>query len=100
MRHAKTFLPVVGLGDSSDSVTIAIVSVTIMIVIAKNYYHASGLVVTGMCFWYYLTSTYPYLRDNKECFKWDQSWQRAGIDSDGGQWNSGVKEHIVFLPQM
>ena len=39
----------VGLGDSSDSVTIVIVSVTIMTVIAKTYYRDSRHVVTGMC---------------------------------------------------
>ena len=38
-----------GVGDSSNSVTIVIVSVTIMTVIAKNYYRNSGHVVTGMC---------------------------------------------------
>ena len=38
-----------GLGDSSDSVTIVIVTVTIMTVIAKNYYRDSGCAVTGMC---------------------------------------------------
>ena len=37
------------LGDSSDSMTIIIVSVTITTVIAKNYYHDSGHVVSGMC---------------------------------------------------
>ena len=37
------------LGDISNSMTIVIVSVTIMTVIAKNYYHDSGHVVTGMC---------------------------------------------------
>ena len=36
------------LSDSNDSVTIITVSVTITIVIAKNYYHDSGHVVTGM----------------------------------------------------
>ena len=40
-----------GLIDSSDSVTIIIVSVTIMTVVhvAKTYYRDSGYVVTGMC---------------------------------------------------
>ena len=38
-----------GLGDSSDSMTIVIISVTITTVIVKNYYRDSGHVVTGMC---------------------------------------------------
>ena len=38
-----------GLGNSSDSVTIVIVSVTITTVIGKNYYHDSGHVVMSMC---------------------------------------------------
>ena len=53
---------VLGLGDSSDSsdsVTIVIISVTITTVIAKNYYRDSGHVVTGMCIWHCLVSTYP-----------------------------------------
>ena len=37
-----------GLGDSSDSVTIVIISVTTMTTIAKNCYHDSGHVVSGM----------------------------------------------------
>ena len=37
------------LGDNSDSVTIVIVSVPIMIVITKNYYCDSGHMVTSMC---------------------------------------------------
>ena len=39
----------VGLGDSSNSVTIITVSVTITTVLAKNYYRDSGHVVMGMC---------------------------------------------------
>ena len=42
----------VGLGDSSDGVTIIIISVTITTVIVKknkNYYCDSGHVVTNMC---------------------------------------------------
>ena len=38
-----------GLGDSSDSMTIVIISVTITTVIGKNYYHDSGHVVMSMC---------------------------------------------------
>ena len=44
--HVLVYL--VGLGDSSDSVTIVIVSVTIMTMITKNYYCDSGHVVTSM----------------------------------------------------
>ena len=48
------YFSVLGLGGSSDSVTFFNVSVVaIMIVLAKNYYHDSGLsghVVAGMCF--------------------------------------------------
>ena len=36
------------LDDSSDSMTIVIVSITIMTVIVKNYYGDSGHVVTGI----------------------------------------------------
>ena len=43
------FLSTLGLGDSSDSVTIIIISVTITTAIAKNYYHDNGLVVSGKC---------------------------------------------------
>ena len=35
------------LGDSDDSGTIIIISVTIMTVIAKTYYHDSKYAVTG-----------------------------------------------------
>ena len=46
------YIYLLGLGDSGDSgnsVTIVIVSVTITTVIAKTYYRDSGHVVTGMC---------------------------------------------------
>ena len=48
-----------GLGNSNDSMTIIIISITIMTVIAKNYCLDSGHVVTGMCVWHCLASTYP-----------------------------------------
>ena len=40
---------ILGLGDSNDSVTIVIISVTIMTAIAKHYYRDSGHVVMSMC---------------------------------------------------
>ena len=41
---------VIGLGDSSNSLTIVIVSVTNMTVIVKNYYCDSGHVVKACAF--------------------------------------------------
>ena len=47
---ADFIMPEVGLGNSCDSVTIVIVSVTIMTVIAKTYYRDSGHVVQACAF--------------------------------------------------
>ena len=63
-HHSHSYsivLGVLGLGDSSYSVTIVIVIFTIMTVIdtCKNYYCDSGRVVMGMCIWHCLSSIYP-----------------------------------------
>ena len=71
-----------------------------MTVIGKNYYHVSGHVVTSMCIWHFLASTYPQMsentcKDGEEYFWWDQSWQRAAISEDS---KSDVWEYLVSLP--
>ena len=87
----------IGLGNSSDSVTIVIISVTIMTVIAKNYYRDSGHVVTSIFIWQCLTSTYP--QTNMQ--RWWGIFDDIDLDKELEVFLlEGVKsEELVSLPQ-
>ena len=86
--------------DSSDSVIIVIISVTITTVIAKNYYRDSGHVVTGMCIWHCLVSTYPQPREkNVKMHGKDIIIYIDEIDLDK-ELESDVWEYLVSLLQV
>ena len=90
----------IGLGNSSNSMTIAFISVTIMTVITKTYYRDSGHAVTSMCIWHCLASTYTQRRGKtwatwKNIRRW---WELEVFLLEGSK--SDLWEYLVSLPQV